>query len=260
MSDALEEQRRIWRRVRQQLGLASVDDDRFALRGSPPVAESIAGRLLILPRDPSGTAIEFDEDFWEFFPNPCPDPVTGGRTDFGDAKRSLANCAVLYEQDWADSAAPWRSYLALYRSGALDLTFPASFARGDAPRVFHEIGIVAWTWSAFARYSRIVETYEIAGPFEVTLALRNTQGAAIGGFGEGWLDPFRDPFRTEGLPRCIEPHVLLRLELDPWPDGVESEEAFRLGGWIENAWGQSSRRFLARLGEFAGQFDPRPYR
>jgi len=167
--------------------MESIAAERFALGGVPVVADEIAGRLIILPADPDASLIEFDKEFWEFFPNPCPDPVTGGSTDFGREKRSLSECAALYDPDWRDSTASWRSYLALHRSGTLDLTFPESYAPrdGDDPRTFHLIGIVGWTWAAMVRYSEFCRKYEIPGPFEIVLALRETSGAALGGFGRG---------------------------------------------------------------------------
>jgi len=255
-------QRRIWRRWRRARGIESIDAERFALGGVPAVAEEIAGRLIILPSDPELSLIEFDQEFWEYFPNPSPDPVTGGITDFGRERRSLSDCAVLYDPDWRQSAAASSSYFALHRSGTLDLTFPENYAPrdGNKQKAFHLIRIVGWTWAAMVRYSEFCQKYEIQGPFEIVLALRETGGAALGGFAEGWRDPFRNGFEARDLPLCVEPHVLLRRELDAWPVGHEREEAFRFGSWIEDAWNHQKPRFIANRGEYEGRFDPRPYR
>ena len=110
-----------WRRWRREVGLATVGDDLFAIRGMPKAAESLAARLLILPGDPESPLISFDEAFWEWFPNACPDPITGGSTDFGDKRRSISDCAVLYEPDYRDEAAPWRAFFALHRIGRANL-------------------------------------------------------------------------------------------------------------------------------------------
>ena len=189
-----------------------------------------------------------------------PGPDYGGSTDFGDKRRSISDCAVLYEPDYRDEAAPWRAFFALHRPGALDVAFSDSFGRAhDNAKSFHLIGLVGRIWAASARYSAFIERWKIEGPFEVTLGLRGTNGAQLGGVGEGWLDPLQGGFRSEGLPRCLEPNVLLRDELDEWPTGGERELAFRFGSWIEEAWGMKERRFLARTGEYAGRFDARRY-
>lgn len=231
MSAERELQRRIWRSWRRARGVDSIAAEQFALAGVPIVADGIAGRLVILPSDHGASLIEFDEAFWGFFLNPCPDPVTGGNTNLGREKRSLSDCAGLYDPDGRDPTAAWRSYFALHRSGALDLTFPEDSAPrdGTVPRTFHLIGIVGWTWAAMVRYSEFCRKYEISGPFEIALALRDTNRAALGGFGEGWKDPFRNAFEARDLPVCVEPHVLLRRELEAWPFGEERQEAFRFG-------------------------------
>lgn len=102
-----------WRRWRRRVGLEAVNDDLFALRGEPQPSDSLAGRILILPRDPECAFIDFDEAFRDWYANPCPDPVTGGSTNFGNATRTLSNCAVLYESDYRDESNPWLGFFAL---------------------------------------------------------------------------------------------------------------------------------------------------
>ncbi len=152
---------------------------------------------------------------------------------------------------------PWQNYFALLRSGALDVTLSSDVGRAvDGVRYFHLIGLVGRFWAAMSRYSVFVRDRDIRGPFEVTLALRDTKGAVLGGVAQGW----RDGFEARHLPRCVEPHVLLRDEVGEWPVDNEQALAFRFGTWIEDAWGMKERRFIAREGEFQGRFDPRPYR
>ncbi|PYN18766.1 MAG: hypothetical protein DMD99_26825 [Candidatus Rokuibacteriota bacterium] len=66
--------------------------------------------------------------------------------------------------------------------------------------------------------------------------------------------------RTNTRP-CPEPNLLWRRELDSWPAAEETKQlAFSVGAWIEDAFGSQSRRFLAREGKLAGQFDWQRYR
>ena len=107
--------------------------------------------------------------------------LRGGSTDFGDKRRSISDCAVLYEPDYRDEAAPWRAFFALHRPGALDVAFSDSFGRAhDNAKSFHLIGLVGRIWAASARYSAFIERWKIEGPFEVTLGLRGTERGSTG--------------------------------------------------------------------------------
>ena len=257
---ALYEQELLRTRWRRRVGLEAVNDDLFALRGEPQPSDSLAGRILILPRDPECAFIDFDEAFRDWYANPCPDPVTGGSTNFGNATRTLSNCAVLYESDYRDESNPWLGFFVLHRSGALDVALSERFGRAvDNSKFFHLVALVGRFWAAATRYSAFVERWKLEGPFEISLGLRGTQGAQLGGVGEGWLDPLRERFGAEGLPRCVEPHLLMRDELEEWPTGQERELTFRVGAWIEDAWGMKERRLIARAGEYEGAFDARHY-
>ena len=155
-----------WRRWRREVGLATVGDDLFAIRGMPKAAESLAARLVILPGDPESPLISFDEAFWEWFPNACPDPITGGSTDFGDKRRSISDCAVLYEPDYRDEAAPWRAFFALHRPGALDVAFSDSFGRAhDNAKSFHLIGLVGRIWAGLRSLLGLHRALEDRGTF-----------------------------------------------------------------------------------------------
>ena len=91
------------------------------------------------------------------------------------------------------------------------------------------------------------------GQWEVTLGLAGTQGSLLAGLGEGWLEPHQGFHDAEP---CRLPNVLLRRECEHWPRGDEVRElAFAFGAMIENAWGYSLRRFIARQGRFQGQLD-----
>ena len=96
-----------------------------------------------------------------------------------------------------------------------------------------------------------VEKWSIEGPWEVSLAMRNTAGATLGDFAEGWAE-FGD-FRHSGI-ACREAHILHRWTIDTIDPPSLALEA---GARIENSFGTTHRRHLAARGEYEGQFDPR---
>jgi hypothetical protein len=110
-----------------------------------------------------------------------------------------------------------------------------------------------------ARYGQVIDKFDLDSPHEVTLALRQTEGAWLGNFAEGWAEP-GTPWNRAGA--CPEPHVLIRRELHDWPQEPDELRtlAFSLGARMEDAWGAPQRRFLANRGEHEGNFDPRTAR
>jgi len=112
------------------------------------------------------------------------------------------------------------------------------------------------SWVGIARFAGVVERFDLAGPFEVSLALPNTEGALLGSFAEGWAEPGSIEYSTDP---CPEKHVLIGRELDEWPKAPDGWRAlaFGLAAQIEDAWGEPVRRFLAYRGECQGDFDPR---
>jgi len=89
-----------------------------------------------------------------------------------------------------------------------------------------------------------VQRYALHGPFEISLVLRNTDGAILGNVVRGWSEPgvgFAD-VRT-----CAEPGLLLRREVTEWPDADGTRSlAIGIGAWLEDCWDYTDRRFLPR--------------
>jgi len=76
----------------------------------------------------------------------------------------------------------------------------------------------------------------------------------LANLGEGWREP--GDFGGWTPPRCAEPSVLLRREVDEWPSAQDvAALAFEFGDWIEDGWGMRQRRYLAERGDRQGQFD-----
>jgi len=155
------------------------------------------------------------------------------------------------------SAGPWNQYLCLRRDGGLDvgLGTQVSWTRDD-DKCFGLSAIVARVWCSLVVHAAL-SSVQRADPGEVTLALVDTEGSVLGGFAEGWAEPFSG-FRSEAR-QCREANVLLRIELEELPTPENAQDlAFRLGALIENAWGYAICRFIACTGPFEGMFDWRP--
>ncbi len=131
-------------------------------------------------------------------------------------------------------------------------------SRQQEMRAFRLILIVGRIWSALDLYREAILRLSIDGPWEISLAIPNTTGSMLGNLGEGWAEPAE--YDDDLLP-CDQPGLLLRRELIQFPDapGVQAL-AFSFGAWLEDCWSMRQRRFLARRGQFVGQFDKSKYR
>lgn len=245
--------RKRWRRARDPLHLVDAADERFGIGGlAARFIEDPRVRLLILPGDPEASIVELDDTFWEWWLKDRRDPASGKRTQRGSVRKPTVD-AALRCRDLMDGKC--RSYVALYRHGGLEVELGEDGASNGYVRL---IPIVGRIWAALELYREVVERFHIDGPWEVSLALRQTEGGYLANFGQGWAEPGRS-FPREAEP-CVERNLLIRQEVVEWPepDGVQAL-AFRFGARLEDAWGSHLRRFIARDGEFAGQFDRSKY-
>jgi hypothetical protein len=254
--DRVDRIRERWVTARAREGLVDTSAADFAGGGLARLLPDRSPRLLILPVDPERHLVEFDEDFWAWWMSDEDDPATGRQTSWGSRKRPSAFTAVIGVDH---GQGKWSRYIALHHSGALELGFgrDGAFEREDR-RFFFLSPIVARSWSALSRYARVIERFSLEPPYEVTLALPSTEGALLAGFAEGWAEPGSFEYTTDPGP---EGSVLIRRELDAWPDGPGVKDvSFSLGAQIEDTWGVPQRRFLANRGEYVDSFDPRTAR
>lgn len=249
-------QRERWRQVRCPLHLLEPEAGDFATGGLARLVTAQTVRLLILPADPDAFLIEFDDAFWSWWLQDWPDPITGQPTPWGSEGRPTATAAI---RGWRAARERWDNYLALHRHGGLEVELGnrGAYERNDT-RIFRLIPIVGWIWAAFELYRGVIAHFDVGGPWEISLALSKTARSYLGQLGEGWAEPgsvYHD------LPPHEEPGLLLRRELNDWPDtmGVQAL-AFSLGAWLEDSWSMRARRFLAHRGTLAGQFDRTKYR
>lgn len=265
--ELLELHRTRWRRAREDLDLVDPTADGFGTGGLARHAPDAHVRFLVLPREPERTNLELDEDMWSWWMEDRPNPFEGAiPTRWGTYRMPHATGAVRTDR-WDDDRWKWETYIAMLRSGGLEFglgrvgsTSWRRSAEGDEVRVFFVTTIVGRIWVALSLYAELQQRFSIQGPWEVTVALRDSLNGVLGNVAAGWEEPER-AFPREDLPRCPEPNVLVRREVASWEDDDAPRSlAFELGANIEDAFGFEGRRYLARIGPDLGRFDVSRYR
>lgn len=246
----VDSQRARWIAYREQQALAQGAGDDFAIRGLGGRVDDLDLRMLLLPSDPHADAILLTEENLTWLKEERQSPYGGGAVLWGHQTRATSSSLVLFDEYGNDRG--WRRYLALHRHGGLEAASGNCAYEVRGTRIFHLRHIVGLVWSALALQGEATSQWQIEAPFELTVSLRNTTGATLGGFAEGWREPGRDLF---DFSTCVEDDVLLRWELD---GGFDVEEtALDVGDRIEQTFGTTRRRHLAHRGEYDGRFDPR---
>ena len=258
----VELQRSRWRRARKRLHLVDEEDKCFATGGLGKRVPDLLARFLVLPFDPEANVVSFDAEFWKWWTSERQTPF-GKQEWFGHDSKPTAHGAAIYDaHHFGDDRSLWDQYLALTRSASIDAGFRRHVGSvNENGNRFFLINLVGRVWSLANRYTEVVERFKLAGPFEVTLALRRTAGAYLDNVAEGWNGriPSRAAFLDEIL-TCLNSNLIHRIELDEWPtDSLETDLVFPLGGRIEDSWGIRERRFIARAGPYEGQFDASKY-
>jgi hypothetical protein len=246
-------QRARWVRHRQFQGMmldADRDDgEHMTQTGLGRYTNQLDARLLFLPGDPESDAVPLDHETLAWLKEPR-GPSTGSYPSWGSQERATSNALVLYDQYREDRG--WTRYLALHRHGGIEAGLGRLTYQIDDVRIFHLQSIVGAVWRAAAVQAEVAERWQVRGPFELTVAIPTSGGAALGGFGEGWASPGRGLWEFR---RCIEDKLLLRLEGD---EAFEPAQCARqVGDRLEQAFGTVMRRHLAHTGEYEGRLDPR---
>ena len=185
--------------------------------------------------------------------------VDGRNLRLGAQEIPTAHAAALVDSYGSRDA--WNSYLAIYRSEALEYRLGDRGAwerkdqEGNLVRVFSLISVVARTWALLRFASALRDRTAVDGPWQLTVALNRTAGAFPGNVGEGWAEPLT---WDNELPPCVDQHLLWHIDIADVPRDDEARDiAFSVGDRIEDAWGARQCRYLARVGDLAGRFDVR---
>lgn len=241
-----------WRTKARLMGLPDPDGLGPAeRRGLTRRFTELSTQIAVLPADPFRSDLEFNADVWEWWEEEREAPF-GGPVRWS---RSLPTADAAVRIDgYGDE---WKACLALHRHGGVELLSHDFYTSRDGGRTLRLVRTVALVWIALDAQRWALQHLEMEGPWQVLVALHNTEEALLGGVAEGWLEPH--DFMAHDPPRCRDPNVIHVRELDSYP--TESDEirdlAFDLGGRIEDAWGMKERRFIARAGSVKGEFDGR---
>lgn len=243
-------QRERWLTYRGPTKLIHPVDGEFALGGLGAFVEGLDIRLLFLPTDPNADVVSLDRESLEWLKADRPSPYGGEPILWGHASRTTSSALLLYNQN--GSGRGWDRYLALHRHGGCEFGSASWVYDLRGTRIFSLRHIVGVAFSTLALQVEAISRWQIEPPFELTLGLRNTRDASLGGFAEGWREPGQG---LSELTACIEDHLLLRWELSA--NFVVEDVAFDVGDRVEQAFGTTHRRYLAGRGKYEGQFDPR---
>jgi hypothetical protein len=259
-------QRQRWALTRGPMGLNEPTAEDFGTGGLARFVDDPGVRFLVLPGDPQASLVVFDGPFWEWWEEKRGNPFDGAApTNWGNRSIPTLDAAALYEPG-GDGRWDWHHFLALHRSGALEFVLGSlgvaeweAGNEGRQDRGFMLVTIVGRVWVALERYAEIVERYRPSGPWELSLGLTRTDGALLGNVAAGWKD--FDAWRFGDAPRCAEPNVFIRREVDEWPDADGRKKlAFEIGSMVEDSWGIKDRRFLVgEKHDGAGEFDVSRY-
>ncbi len=241
-----------WQAWHEGEGLGNPRGEGFANGSLAHLMPGPQSRFVALSTDPQAHLVEFDEDFWSWWGVEFDDPASDGETRWGGNKLPTADAAVFGDR-WTDTE--WARYIAVHRNGALEVGLGRDARLEHNERQYFPLTqIVGRCWAALSRFSSIVERYEPDAPFEVTLALAQTEGGLLANVAEGWAEPGQGFGNDQTCPLA---NVLIQRELPEWSADESDLQAlaFSIGAQIEDTWGYTERRFIARAGDNQGEFD-----
>ncbi len=241
-----------WRLMRRQLGQST--DEGVQPLGLARRAQHISVRLVILPGDPFATDLSFDDEFWEWWTNQGSAPF-GGHVQWTNTEPSTDAAAK-----YTHGSKGWTTYLAVHRHGGVELGSDRVSWEIQERRYFGLVNTVGLIWIGASAQAEAVGRFGLSGPWELTLVLYETEDTCLAGLGDGWQEPHESAMWLPPVQR--EPHVMIRRELDTFPDSENDvrDLTFDIGARIEDAWGMKHRRFLDRVGTMEGRFNPHRWR
>jgi len=215
--------------------------------------------VYVLPRDALAQPLDFDTTL----PSVLPDSFRGLTANgIGHLDRSSTTSSAMVRYQHGANHSEWRGFAAVRRDGGVEVGIGATARyqnQGEPPlngfRLFvliHAVRIALESESGLL--DRLVGLSAPAAelsPFEIIVAIPDTEGAVLGGLNEGW-DPPEHAFNP---PRALEQNVLVRLDIEEWPTDSSGREDvfFRVADRMCEAFGDDQRRYIARRGANAGR-------
>jgi len=246
-----------WRRALDRHAVDTIERDDFATSGLAARLCTPTVQLLLLPSDPEAEVLHIDDELWAWIDAQKNVQVEGRTVHLGLQKTPTAHAAALVSS--FGNGEQWNNYFAVNRSGAVELGLGDRGA-SESPNpesnpvpIFDLISIVTHSWAMLKFSAALNERFSIGYPMQLTIALRATEDALLGNFGQGWENGRGLRNRVGG---CAERNLLWHVEINnSLDDDGQTQLAFLIGDWIENAWGISQRRYLARKGDRTGRLD-----
>jgi hypothetical protein len=244
----IEAQRARWARYRRRQRLHLEAGEDFAHGGLGRHIDNLDVRLLFVPADPEADVVPLGSETLEWLREDREVPCQG-RPPTWSSDRAVADALVLF--DYYRDQTDWVRYLAIHRHGGIEVGATHHTYEVQETRILSLRHVVGLVWIAAGLQQEAIERWKLSAPYELTLGVINTRGAALGGFAEGWREIGQG---LHGFSTCLDDHVLLRWELDE----IETENiAMGAGDRLEQAFGTTHRRHIANRGEYADRFDPR---
>jgi hypothetical protein len=234
---------RRWESVRESLGMTvAASPNEFARGGLAGRCEWLEVRVLVQPIDPFGDHVRIDDELRDWMTE------VQAAEHLDQWMRLIPTSHALAGARWVSDDENWEHYLAITRAGAIDSGCRVAFEANGVKHLSLR-SVVRIVADAAKLGAAALQRWPIEGPWEVSLALINVDGAQLGGFARGHNDHFS--FRSAES-KCHESCVLHRWiadELDVTKLCIEA------GDRVENSFGSTHRRHLVRGGDLDGQVD-----
>lgn len=214
--------------------------------------ERLAGQsvqVVLLPADPSMTAVDFDPDLGQALPDRFTGQITHSVQLLGNGGVGSSHLLKTAQSD-SNGA---KAVLALARHGGVTVgladgpgRYPLKGGSGTvATRLWSVAGAVRLALQAQDRVLGHLgerRRWAPAGPWEVSVALPGAKGTVLGALAAGWEDPERDFDPSV----CAEEDPLITLELADVPrdDDARREALRRVLARVVNAFGTTTPLYL----------------
>lgn len=239
--------REIWREEREALGLARGRPG-FGREGVMARLDGQSVQVVLLPADPSATAVEFDIWLAQALPNRFTGRIANGVQLLG--RESATTTHVLKEAQGENGSG---AVLGLARHGG---TVVGIGERAGRYFVDGEDGPVAQRLSVVAGAVRLAIKAQAAalenlssrnrwtpdGPWEISVALPGARGTVLGALADGWEEP-KNAFDVH---ECAEDDPLVTLELAAVPTEAREQREMlrRVLARVVNAFGTTLPLYL----------------
>jgi hypothetical protein len=152
---------------------------------------------------------------------------------------------IIYEDERYARDGSGRSsrFVAVERSGIVEMARTDAVYHPYKGRALYALTpIVGLLWQFLGFVASFYASFEQQRAFSLVVCIRGTEGAWLGGFGEGWAEPFSG--FSDSRPECPEPGLLIRRDgLSSTMDADALTVLIRdLATQIDNAWGVRSPR------------------